>query len=681
MILHHLKKFSAPILLLFTSLLAFGLQIPWLGYYLDDWIILAAYDSGGAQRLLEYAFIGNRPLVFWLWWVGFELLGEAPLGWHLWALAWRWLTVAVAWLLLKTLWPRQGRQALWIALLFAVYPLFLQQPSAITFSFHWICFFLFFLSLYATLRAAQSRSGYLAWSALAILANAAQLYSQEFFVGLELIRPLVVFLALQPSGLPLRRRIGRTLQQWIPYLALFAGYLVWRFAFMPTPAADRNTPQVLLDLLSNPLQALPGLASRILQDLSQALVGVWARTLQTETFELQPVSNWAAWAVVVVVFALLFLWLRRMPAPTPEEAQQPAPGWRLQAFALGGLALLAGFGPGWTIGRHITGESGLYNDRFGLAAMFGLAILLVTLIDTLIRPGRWQVALVCLLVALSTGQHFRSTTSYRWSWEEQARLFWQLKWRAPGLSPFTAIYGNGALVSYIGSWANVSAVNLMYSRGNIPASAYYWYFDLYRYDMKGAVETRGNVVDEKNFLRYYAPAEQGLVLVDVDEPISCLWIVSEADRHNPYLEEVVRDVLPFSDLSRIDPNASDQLPTDIFGREPAHGWCYTYQKARLAEQQGDWEQMMALWDQAAADGYRSYSEPEFVPFILAAAHTGRWETALQLSERAYYPYYVMHDHLCTTWRRIRDEVPPSEARQQAIEQAVEQFECQGIVTP
>ena len=269
-----LKKIAAPALLLGVCLLAYGLQTPWLGYYLDDWIILAAYNAGGAERLLQYAFIGNRPLVFWIWWLGFELLGSAPLGWHLWTLLWRVLTVWAAWLALRELWPQHARRVLWAALLFAVYPLFFQQPTALTYSFHWICFSLYCISLYWLIRAVREPRRYLLFTSLAILSTAIQLFSSEFYVGLELLRPLIIFLALQPAELSPRKRLARSALQWGPYLALFCGYLLWRLVFMPTTGTDRNTPEILVGILTTPLSTLPLLVSMVLQDLAEGLVGV-----------------------------------------------------------------------------------------------------------------------------------------------------------------------------------------------------------------------------------------------------------------------------------------------------------------------------------------------------------------------------------------------------------------------
>ncbi len=164
--------------------------------------------------------------------------------------------------------------------------------------------------------------------------------------------------------------------------------------------------------------------------------------------------------------------------------------WHLQALLLGGAALLGGFAPGWAIGRFITDTGTLYNDRFGLAAMFGTSILLVAFLDWALRPGKPQKILVCLLIGLATAQQARTATLYRWSWEEQRQIFWQLKWRAPDIQPYTAVFGNGALAQYMGSWANISALNLLYFQ-DIPDPAYTWYFDLYRYPIARFVEEKG----------------------------------------------------------------------------------------------------------------------------------------------------------------------------------------------
>jgi hypothetical protein len=669
------KKIAPPALLLGMCLLAYGLQTPWLGFYLDDWIILAAYNAGGAERLLQYAFLDSRPLVFWTWWLGFELLGSDPLGWHLWTLLWRVLTVWAAWLALRELWPQHARRVLGAVLLFAVYPLFFQLPAALAYGFHWISFFLYCISLYWMIRAAREPQHYLLFTCLAILSTTIQLFTVEYFVGLEILRPLILYIALQSQDLPSRKRLKRAALHWGPYLLLFCGYLLWRLRFMPIPGTDRNTPQLMTNLIADPIGTLPVFASMILQDMVEGLVGVWYRTLQATTFEPAPPSNLYAWITAGIAAGLVWLVLHFF---INRDHHANRSSWRSQAILLGSTAMLAGFAPGWAIGRQFTDPTGLYNDRFGLAAMLGASILLAALLDLLLRPGKIQTLAVCLLVGLAVGQHFRSTTLYRWSWEEQTRIFWQLNWRAPSLQSPTVLIGNGVLAPYMGSWANISAFNLLYFPGPASTQADTWYIDLFRTNMRQIVEERDPIRDSRKFLSIQAAAEESLVLAEELTDNQCLWILSEADRHNPYLPEEVRFVLPLSDLWRISAQGS-RPREDLFGKEPARSWCYYFQKARLAEQYQDWEEMSELWDEAELRGLHPRSEPEYVPFILASAQTGRWDLALSLTKKAYFPDYVMHDYLCTTWRRIRDEVPDSPEKQQTLDQATAQFECQSII--
>ena len=138
------KRFHVPILSFLVCLFAFGLQSLWLGYYVDDWGILDSYATKGIEGLRLYAFMGNRTLVFWTWWLGFQVNGFTPALWQIWTLFWRFLTVVGYWLVLRGIWPEHKKQVLVATLLFAVYPIFLQQSTALTYSFHWICFFLYF---------------------------------------------------------------------------------------------------------------------------------------------------------------------------------------------------------------------------------------------------------------------------------------------------------------------------------------------------------------------------------------------------------------------------------------------------------------------------------------------------------------------------------------------------------
>jgi hypothetical protein len=76
----------------------------------------------------------------------------------------------------------------------------------------------------------------------------------------------------------------------------------------------------------------------------------------------------------------------------------------------------------------------------------------------------------------------------------------------------------------------------------------------------------------------------------------------------------------FSEVEHILTDATPHTPPEvIFGPEPAHDWCYIYQKATLARQRGDWDKVAALLTEANRNAFAPADPIEWMPFIQAAA--------------------------------------------------------------
>ena len=79
----------------------------------------------------------------------------------------------------------------------------------------------------------------------------------------------------------------------------------------------------------------------------------------------------------------------------------------------------------------------------------------------------------------------------------------------------------------------------------------------------------------------------------------------------------------YSHLDQVDVTAAITIPpTAIFGDEPAHNWCYYFEKADLALQKGDFAEIVSLQSEADQKGYHPDDKTEWLPFILANAETG-----------------------------------------------------------
>jgi hypothetical protein len=142
---------------------------------------------------------------------------------------------------------------------------------------------------------------------------------------------------------------------------------------------------------------------------------------------------------------------------------------------------------------------------------------------------------------------------------------------------------------------------------------------------------------------------------------NCLWVLDNSYLDNPVLSDLIKSAIPKSDLSLIsnDPPARGYPPTDLFGREPAHTWCYYFEKADLARQMGDWTTAAALGDQARKLGYTpsrsaSDSPQEWLPFIEAYAHLGRWQDAARLTLSAYQQDNRYQHEFCQLWSSLSD---------------------------
>src|SRR5258706_2863542 len=96
--------FVATLLILFTTVLTYGLEIPRLGYYYDDWYVLWSGQARGAASLIPL-FSTDRPFIGVVYSVLYRFLGDAMINWHLYALLLRFIgRIAFFWLFVW-LWP------------------------------------------------------------------------------------------------------------------------------------------------------------------------------------------------------------------------------------------------------------------------------------------------------------------------------------------------------------------------------------------------------------------------------------------------------------------------------------------------------------------------------------------------------------------------------------------------
>jgi hypothetical protein len=658
---------SPPALLAFIAALAYGLLAPQLGFYWDDlpigWI---RYELG--QEALARYFSTNRPA--WGVWYGFltEFIPFQPLYWQLLALFWRWLSALLFWGVFSQLFPKKNVLALFAASLFLLYPGFNQQAVSFVYGYHFTVYSLFLFSLFAMLWGNKNPRFAKISIVLGGIASVLNLIMGEYFFVLDLIRPLLLWIAFRQIADP-KQRISRVFSAWLPYLSIFTLAALGRSFLFNNQIYEYS---LLNHLRIAPLATLWELIKTILADFYTSLLPAWGRAFILPDFELQgKVTATVYLSIIFISFFVLFCAL--VPQAQPQE-ESFGRHEAVLLIMLGFFALLLAGVPFWLTGLPVSLE--FPANRATLPFIFGSVFVLLGLFSFL-PSSQTRYALLAVLIAFSAGRQFLWQDEFRRDWRVQKNLFWQMSWRIPALEEDTLLMLNEGALKFYADNSLSAPLNWIYAPNataeHIPYMLFYP-----KNRLGGALESlNAEQAVRHDFIagEFNGNTAQSLVLTF--SPPSCLHVLDpQIDRENKLIaDKYIRAALPLSDASRI-VAGTPQMPA-IYAPEPARGWCYFYEKADLARQQGEWEKARRLGEKAFADGEYPNDPTENFVFIEAYAHTADWANAEQLSRRAnrVSPSYLS-PMLCRLWERIDADVADSLAKEDAVYRMKSQFNCE-----
>jgi len=640
---------AVPAILLFATVLSFGLLIPWLGFYWDDWPVIYLTHTQGIHGFWAF-YQYDRPFSAWTYILLAPILGTNSIAWYAFVLGLRWVTAIFVWLLLRIIWPKKHHQVFWIALLFAVCPLFVQQQVVVAYSQHWICYLFYLMSLYLMLKAHAEPRFYYRFTTLAVFLTLVQLFTMEYFIGLELLRPFVLWMYLS-------ERNTRTLSAGIlwsvikstwAYFAVLLLYVIWRLFFLHLPENNVNNPVLLSGLLQAPFQVFINLFEKALQDYLYLLIS-WVVSVNPVDINLRRPFSLAVLVILLFAFICSTMFLRRY---RPIEIDDKDDGWCIQALLFGTLAILLGVLPVWVIGRQVT----LGGDRFSFAAMFGVCIVMVGLLEWLSSRQRAKITVVCVFLALAVHTNLYTAKRYQLSWERQQTFYWQLFWRAPYIQPGTAFIADGEIFPYVGRYSTSMGITLLYPTVSDPQNVPYWFFDYWEGLFRIPDElVKGRTITEgiRNY-SFSGDSKNALLINFVPEASRCLEIFSPQDVDLKEMPQPLKGLAGISNLQRIarTPLIDGWLPPKVvFGSEPRHEWCYYYQKAELARQYQDWGEVVRLLQVATQKGFSPNDDREYLGFIDAYIKLGMYDQATDLTMKVKGSTKKNDDGLCALWRK------------------------------
>jgi len=614
------ESFRVFALLALVSGLAYLPFVARFGYFNDDWYLMYAAGARGVSVFADIFSI-DRPGRVLVMVPAYLLFGGDPLYYNLSAYLFRLAGgLGFCWLL-RLLWPRQRAETALMALLFLVYPGFLNQPNALDYQSHIVGLAAAVFSLAFTAKAvlAHRPPGKVIFFALSSVLGWFALSQMEWYIGFEFLRWAAVFLLASRDGGTLRRRLAGTLRAAWPVVAIPALFLLWRIAFFEPERGATDLGLQLGNVIQSPLRTgLTWLASLFSDSLdvivlawgaplSSLLSWVWSRNLL--------LGGLALGAAALGVFLYFF---RYFETTVTDEMTD----WRPDALWLGGTSALAGLLPVILVNRSV--DFGFFS-RYSLVSLAGAVVFLVALLYSLESlPLRKVLAAGLVLVAVFT--HYANSQKAVQVTQATRAFWWQVSWRIPQLEKNTTLvvrYPQVAIEEDYFIWGPASLIYFPQQESQKFIQPGVFAALLNQDTVTKTLLQEGQEFDNRRTIRTYKNYRNLLVLTQPSAD-SCVQALDGAQPVYSRNEDAsIRLIGPFSEPGHIlvDLPASPP-PALVFGAEPEHGWCYYYQKASLARQRGEWGEIVRLGEQAQSQGLEAGDPVEWMPFLEAYAHEG-----------------------------------------------------------
>lgn len=656
---------TIPLSFLIVVSAAYGLFAAQGGIHWDDWAFLWIPAFLGKQGLIQY-FSTSRPIWGYFFIPTSSLIGTNILGWQIFALVWRWLAAVALWWALALTWPKRSRAVFFMTLFIVLYPGFIEHSIVITYGHFSLIFTFFFLSI-ALMQIGERHPRYF-WPATisGVICSALNLFSLEYYFGLELMRLLLLWVVVSDITPERRNQVKRTLLAYLPYAVVLICFVVWRLlGFQSQDYGIRlsNAHSGFLQSLGTILQQVPGA-------IWTSSVGAWLEIFQfPSTADMGLVLSIIYFVVLFGSFAGLIFYVSRLKA-TENQTDTSASNKTIigQWLVIGGCALITAGIPFYVVGLQVRLD--FPADRFTQPFAFGAALILAGLLE-LIHSISWRTAVAAALIALAIGLQIQYGFAFREDWKLQKAYFWQLFWRAPAIQPGTAILSDNSLFPYTGDVQMTLPLNWIYAPDRKSGSVLYAQTFFSINSGNSIPLTAGASLDRTRDVVSFQGSTNAALVVQFTPP-SCLHILNPLYDSNlpvaplsganytalasaglPMIGRKDKLALPLSNPSLIQPsNNRPASLSNLFGSEPLHNWCYFYEKADLARQEGDWTQVGRLGDEAFAASYRPDDLSEYLPFIEAYARLNRWNDAKQLTLSIADTMPILEPALCGLWQRV-----------------------------
>jgi hypothetical protein len=317
-------------------------------------------------------------------------------------------------------------------------------------------------------------------------------------------------------------------------------------------------------------------------------------------------------------------------------------------------------------------------SRMTLPMAFGSGLILAGFIGLFGYPTWLKIGLASLVASLAIGVQFQNAVDFQRDWAYTSVFFHQISWRVPALKPGTTLIGHQMRQTHSTDNSLTAPLNWLYfpkmNTSNLPVMLYY--LDVRIGGRIPAIYPNLTIQGTYGPLTFHGNTNQALILVY--QPPACLRVLHPLyDRHIVQVPELNRQALELSNLDTINLNESWGIPAfPTFMKKPnPSGWCYYFEKADLARQKKDWDEVVRLADLAFRENDSPNRADERVPFIQGYAYSGNWEKAIALTIETAQINKLTPPMLCNIWEDIAQNAPSNAGKQAAIQIIQQKLNC------
>ncbi|HMD88411.1 MAG TPA: hypothetical protein VKF38_04550 [Anaerolineaceae bacterium] len=272
-----------------------------------------------------------------------------------------------------------------------------------------------------------------------------------------------------------------------------------------------------------------------------------------------------------------------------------------------------------------------------------------------VRPfSAW--VLLAVLIAFSAGLIFQNANLYRKEFTTLKQFYWELSWRAPGLEKGTAEVIEESPFNYHVDTSLTPLLNWTYDPLSSSTNLPYAVLEYHKIASKYASELENNIPIHQHFFNYDFNGSNCSLLFVAFDPPGCVRMLTPQEKDQMLMLAGFKQELNLSNSGLIlnDGNYSAQPPV-VLGTNSIHDWCYYFEKADLAAQEGNWKEVVMMGQTALRASLKPQYPSELVVFIEGFAHTGDWSQAHEFAKTMLKdPFFK--STVCDTWSNLEQDM-------------------------